>query len=79
VNYKTGNGILNLNATNDTDTIKIDLSDRSRVIGTGIPSGTVMSAMGGRLVAFTGFNGGMYNTPLRKHSPIVPIWWRQVF
>jgi hypothetical protein len=79
LNYKTGNGILNLNATNDTDTIKIDLSDRSRVIGTGIPSGTVMSAVGGRLVAFTGFNGGMYNTPLRKHSPIVPIWWRQVF
>ena len=79
LNYKTGNGILNLNATNDTDTIKIDLSDRSRVIGTGIPSGTVMSAVGGRLVAYTGFNGGMYYTPLRKHSPIVPIWWRQVF
>ena len=79
LNYKTGNGILNLNPANDTDTIKIDLSDRSRVIGTGIPSGTVMSAVGGRLVAFTGFNGGMYNTPLRKHSPIVPIWWRQVF
>ena len=79
LNYKTGNAILNLNPANDTDVIKIDLTDRSRVIGTGIPSGTVISAVGGRLVAYTGFNGGMYNTPLRRHSTIIPVWWRQVF
>jgi type IV pilus assembly protein PilY1 len=79
LNYKTGNAILNLNPANDTEGVKIDLTDRSRVIGTGIPSGTVMSAVGGRLVAYTGFNGGIYNTPLRRHSTIIPVWWRQVF
>ena len=79
LNYKTGNAILNLNPANDTDAVKIDLTDRSRVIGTGIPSGTVITALNGKLVAYTGFNGGMYNTPLRRHSTIIPVWWRQVF
>jgi type IV pilus assembly protein PilY1 len=79
LNYRTGNAILNLNPANDTDVIKIDLSDRVKVLGSGIPSGTVMSALHGRLVAYTGFNGGMYNTPLRRHSYIIPVWWKQIF
>jgi type IV pilus assembly protein PilY1 len=79
LNYQNGNPILNLNPTNDADGVKIDLSDRSRVIGTGIPSGTVITVLNGKLVAYTGFNGGMYRTPLRKTSPVVPVWWRQVF
>jgi type IV pilus assembly protein PilY1 len=79
LNYRHGNGILNLNPANDTDGVRIDLSDRLKVIGTGIPSGTVISAVNGRPVAFTGINGGFYNTPLRRHSMIIPVWWRQVF
>jgi type IV pilus assembly protein PilY1 len=79
LNYKSGNAILNLNPANDGDVIKIDLSDRVKVLGSGIPSGTVMSALHGRLVAYTGFNGGMYNTPLRRHTTVIPIWWRQLF
>jgi len=79
LNYQNGNPILNLNPANDTEGVKIDLSDRSKVIGTGMPSGTVITALNGKLVAYTGFNGGLYNTPLRKTSPIIPVWWRQVF
>jgi len=79
LNYQNGNPILNLNSANDTEGVKIDLSDRSKVIGTGMPSGTVITALNGKLVAYTGFNGGLYNTPLRKTSPIIPVWWRQVF
>jgi type IV pilus assembly protein PilY1 len=79
LNYKNGNGILNLNPANDTEGVRIDLSDRSKVIGTGIPSGTIISTVSGRPVAFTGINGGFYNTPLRRHSMVIPIWWRQVF
>jgi type IV pilus assembly protein PilY1 len=79
LNYQNGNPILNLNPANDTEGVKIDLSDRSRVIGTGMPSGTVITVLNGKLVAYTGFNGGMYRTPLRKTSSIVPVWWRQVF
>jgi type IV pilus assembly protein PilY1 len=79
LNYKNGNGILNLNPANDTEGVRIDLTDRSKVIGTGVPSGTVLSAVKGRLVAYTGINGGIYETPVRKRSTIIPVWWRQVF
>jgi type IV pilus assembly protein PilY1 len=79
LNYQIGNAILNLNAGNDTEGVKIELSDRSKVIGTGIPSGTVITVINGKPVGFTGFNGGLYRTPLRRHFTIIPIWWRQVF
>jgi type IV pilus assembly protein PilY1 len=79
LNYQNGNPILNLNPANDSEGVKIDLSDRSKVIGKGKPSGTVITEVGGKLVAFTGIYGGLYNTPLRKTSPIIPVWWRQVF
>ena len=79
LNYQHGNAILNLNSANDTDGVKIDLMDRSKVIGKGIPSGTVLSAVKGRLVAYTGINGGIYDTPVKKRSTILPVWWRQVF
>ena len=78
LNYKYGGPILDLNPENNTERIKIDLSDRSRVIGTGIPSGVIISAINGKLVAFTGFLGGVYYTPLRKNSTIIPIWWKEV-
>jgi type IV pilus assembly protein PilY1 len=79
LNYQHGNAILNLNSANDTDGVKIDLMDRSKVIGKGIPSGTVLSAVKGKLVAYTGINGGIYETPVKRRSTILPVWWRQVF
>jgi len=79
LNYQHGNAILNLNSGNDTEGVRIDLTDRSKVIGTGLPSGTVLSAVKGRLVAYTGINGGIYDTPVRKRSTVIPVWWRQVF
>ena len=78
LNYQTGGPILDLNPENNTDGIKIDLTDRSKVIGKGIPSGVILSAIRGRLMAFTGFPGGVYETPLRKISPVIPIWWKEV-
>jgi len=79
LNYQNGNAILNLNPANDTDGVKIDLLDRSKVIGKGIPSGTIMSALGKKPVAYTGIPGGIYRTPVRGHSVIIPISWRLVF
>jgi|GEM_PF-992553 len=78
LNYKVGNPIFNLNPENDQGGPKIDLSDRSKIIGTGIPSGTVISALGKRPVAYTGFPGGLYSTHLKGHSTILPISWREV-
>jgi len=79
LNYQNGNAILNLNPANDTDGVKIDLLDRSKVIGKGIPSGTIMSALGKKPVAYTGIPGGIYRTPVRGRSVIIPISWRLVF
>ena len=78
LDYQNGGPILNLNPANDIEKVKIDLSDRSTIIGTGVPSGTVLSVLNGKLVGFTGFQGGVYNTPLKKNSTIIPIWWREV-
>jgi len=78
LNYRTGNPIMNLNRENDVGGPKIDLSDRSRVIGKGIPSGVVISALKRRLIAYTGIQGGLYYTPLRQHSTLIPIWWKEV-
>jgi len=49
------------------------------VIGKGIPSGTIMSALGKKPVAYRGIPRGIYKTPVRGRSVIIPIWWRQVF
>ena len=78
LNYKNGGPILDLNPANNTEGVKIDLSDRSKVIGTGIPSGVVISTINGKPIAYTGFQGGVYNTPLRKNTTIIPIWWKEV-
>jgi type IV pilus assembly protein PilY1 len=78
LDYKNGNPIFSLNPGNDTGGAKIDISDRSKIIGTGIPSGTIISVVNGKLIAFTGIEGGVHNAPLRRNSPIVPIWWKQV-
>ena len=78
LDYKTGGPILDLNSENNAEGVKIDLSDRSRVIGTGIPSGVIISAINGKPIAYVGFQGGVYNTPLRKNTTIIPIWWKEV-
>lgn len=78
LNYRVGNPIFNLNPENDQGGPKIDLSDRSKIIGTGIPSGTVISALRGRPFAYTGFAGGLYSTHLKGYSTIVPISWKEV-
>jgi type IV pilus assembly protein PilY1 len=78
LDYKTGGPTLDLNPVNNLDGVKIDLSGRSKVIGNGIPSNTVISAFDGKPIAFTGFSGGVYDTPLKKNSMIIPMWWKEV-
>jgi type IV pilus assembly protein PilY1 len=78
LNYRVGNPILNLNTENDNGKPTLDLSDRSKIIGAGIPSGMIFSAIRGRPIAYTGFPGGLYNTPLKGHSTVIPISWKEV-
>ncbi len=78
LNYNNGNPILNLNSGSGTEKVNLDLSDRSKVIGTGSPSGTIFTAINGKALAYTGIKGGICHTPLRRNSLLIPIWWREV-
>lgn len=77
VDYKNGGPILDLNPKDSAEEVRIDLLDRSKVIGTGIPSGVVFSALNGKPIAFVGIPGGVYNAPLKKNTTIIPIWWKE--
>lgn len=78
LNFRTGNPIFNLNRENDFGGTKIDLSDRSKIIGKGVPSSVVISSLKRRLIAYTGIQNGLYYTPLKQHTTLIPIWWREV-
>jgi len=77
--YKTGYAALDL----DDDGTISPIDDRSTVMGeewkTTIPSGVIITFVGGRAVAYVGIGGGVYIPPLPSHRVIIPINWRIVF
>jgi hypothetical protein len=79
VDYRTGNAAFNLDVTNDTDVQVISRSDRRKVIGASIPSGVVMTVIGGNAVGYVGVGGGVYRLELGKSKPLIPLNWRIVF
>jgi type IV pilus assembly protein PilY1 len=77
--YQTGNAAFNFDLTNDDGTTKvISKTDRSKGIGTGMPSGVVMTFIGGKGILFIGVGGGV-----NKIDPNVkqrePKYWKMVF
>jgi type IV pilus assembly protein PilY1 len=77
--YQTGNAAFNFDLTNDDGTTKvISKTDRSKDIGAGIPSGVVMTYIGGKGILFIGVGGGV-----NKIDPNVkqrePKYWKMVF
>ncbi len=76
--YKTGNAAFNLDASNDEPTPILARSDRSEVIGAAIPSGVIVTFLGGKTVAYTGVGGGVYLPKLGRDKTLVPIYWRIV-
>ena len=54
-------------------------SDRSTQIGTSIPSGVIITFIGGTTVAYGGMGGGVYRPPLPTTRTIIPISWRIKF
>jgi type IV pilus assembly protein PilY1 len=75
VHYLTGNAIFNL----DSETTGITKGDRSMEIGSGIPSGVIISIFGGNAIAYTGIGGGVYSPELTTHKTVIPINWRIIF
>ncbi len=78
--YNNGNAIFNLDFTNDTGgTSVISKSDRSATIGMAIPSGVIITFIGGTAVAFTGVGGGVYVPQLASTKSLLPMNWRVIF
>ena len=79
VKYDTGSAFFNFDLTNDVGgTVKVK-SDRSLLMGTAIPSGVIITFIGGKAVAYAGVGGGVFTPELGSTSPLVPMTWRIVF
>jgi type IV pilus assembly protein PilY1 len=76
--YNTGNAVFNFDATNDTTGTVISRSDRSKVIGTAIPSGLVITFIGGKAVGYVGVGGGV-QMPTVEGRNFQPLYWKTVF
>ncbi len=77
VNYKTGAAVFDLDGLLTSDTL--GRSDRSVQIGTSIPSGVIITFIGGATVAYGGMGGGVYRPPLPTTKTLFPTSWRIVF
>jgi type IV pilus assembly protein PilY1 len=79
VDYKTGKAALNYNLQNDSlGGVVLNISDRSKTIGSGIPSGIVMLiSPGGDLKALIGVGGVIAGENPKKGGSIRPLYWRQ--
>lgn len=76
--YRTGYAALDLD---DDGTIE-PIQDRSILMGeegkTTIPSGVILTFIGGKAVAYAGVGGGVFIPPLPKTKSLIPVNWRIV-
>jgi type IV pilus assembly protein PilY1 len=80
VNYATGEAAFNFDLTNDSGgNIVKAKSDRSLGIGTAIPSGVVITVIGGKVTAYIGVGGGVYRPTLSSSRSLFPMTWKLVF
>jgi len=92
--YKTGNAAFNLDGSNDTEEPVVSRTDRSKVIGTAIPSGVIITFIQGQAVAYVGVGGGVVQGipanaddwdpddqgfPIPSGKSLVPAYWRTIF
>jgi len=77
--YKSGNAVFNLDLENDSGGTVLSRSDRSMVVGSAIPSGVIITFIGGTSVGYVGVGGGVYKPTLFSKRSIIPVTWRIVF
>ena len=79
LNYSTGEAVWNLDLTNDVGGTVISKSDRGVKIGTAIPSGVVVTVIGGKVTAYAGVGGGVARVKLTSTKVMFPLTWKLVF
>jgi type IV pilus assembly protein PilY1 len=72
--YNTGNAMYNLDLTNDVGGTVIAKNDRSKIIGTAIPSGVVITFIGGKPIAYIGVGGGVSMPPTTGEQNELKYW-----
>jgi type IV pilus assembly protein PilY1 len=80
--YQTANAVFNLNFDDlqeSTSTPGTTVKDRSMSIGSGIPSGILITVVGDTVTGYGGVAGGVFSPQLSTTRSIVPLDWRIVF
>jgi type IV pilus assembly protein PilY1 len=78
--YQTGNAVFTLNLNDLQGSASTPTaSDRSMSIGSGIPSGIIITIQGSTSIAYGGVAGGVFSPQLPTTRTIIPIDWRIVF
>jgi len=72
--YNTGNALFNLDLTNDAGGTVISKDDRSKTIGTAIPSGVVITFVGGKAISYIGVGGGVNMPPITGNQNEQKYW-----
>jgi type IV pilus assembly protein PilY1 len=76
----TGNALFNLNLANDVGgKMVLTAGDRSKVIGTAIPSSVVITFIGDKSVGYIGVGGGIFTPQLSSVRNLIPIQWQIAF
>lgn len=76
--YRTGNAVFNLDTYNDEGGIVLAKTDRSKWIGTAMPSGVVVTYISGQAVGYIGVGGGVSRPPITGRQRD-QRYWRIVF
>jgi type IV pilus assembly protein PilY1 len=77
LNYKTGNAVFNLDGLGTLS--DLTRSDRSSLIGVSIPSGVIVTFVGGMTVGYGGVGGGVYRPPIPTTKVLFPVNWKTIF
>ncbi len=79
--YKTGMAVYNYDLTNDVENQPptIFTTDRSRIIGAGIPSQVVIAIVEGEVTGYIGVGGGVSGLDELDPKSIQLLYWRTVF
>jgi type IV pilus assembly protein PilY1 len=78
--YQTGSAMFDLNDLGESPGgEKITVRDRSMGVGSGIPSGIIVTIIGGTVKAYGGVAGGVFSPLLPNVRVIMPLGWRIVF